>query len=128
MSHPRDFDLKEAFMYKIREGMLSWLLHKVTGVSIVGFLIFHIWGMSQMSKGPEAFNAVIETYKTPLFRVGEVLLLGAILFHGINGMRLILGEFTAWAMRKNKMLAYATYIIAGLLFIIGGLLMWRAEG
>lgn len=115
-------------MYKIKEGMLSWILHKITGVSIVGFLIFHIWGMSQMSKGPEAFNAVIETYKTPLFKVGEVLLLGAILFHGINGMRLILGEFTAWAMRKNKMLAYATYIIAGLLFLIGGLLMWRAEG
>ena len=115
-------------MYKIKEGMLSWILHKVTGLSIVGFLIFHIWGMSQMSKGPDAFNAVVEAYKTPLFRVGEVLLLGAILFHGFNGIRLILGEFTAWAMERNKLLAYLVYIFAGALFLIGGLIMWRAEG
>ncbi|MCH7859955.1 MAG: succinate dehydrogenase, cytochrome b556 subunit [Candidatus Marinimicrobia bacterium] len=115
-------------MYKIKEGMLSWILHRVTGVSIVGFLIFHIWGMSQMSKGPDAFNAVVEAYKTPLFRVGEVLLLGAILFHGFNGIRLILGEFTAWAMERNKLLAYLVYIFAGALFLIGGLIMWRAEG
>ena len=115
-------------MYKIKEGMLSWLLHKVTGFSIVLFLLFHIWGMSQMSKGPDAFNTVIEAYKTPLFRFGEVLLLGALLFHGINGIRLIMGEFTVWAMRQNKMLAYATYILAGALFILGGWIMWRAEG
>lgn len=115
-------------MYKIKEGMLSWILHKVTGLSIVAFLIFHIWGMSQMSKGPDAFNAVVEAYKTPLFRVGEVLLLGAILFHGFNGIRLILGEFTAWAMERNKLLAYLVYIFAGALFLVGGLIMWRAEG
>ena len=114
-------------MYKIREGMLSWILHKVTGVSIVGFLIFHIWGMSKMSQGPDAFNAVIETYQTPLFRVGEVLLLGAILFHGFNGIRLILGEFTVWAMERNKLLAYLVYIFAGALFLIGGWIMWFAE-
>ncbi|MFC1747144.1 succinate dehydrogenase, cytochrome b556 subunit [Candidatus Neomarinimicrobiota bacterium] len=114
-------------MYKIREGMLSWILHKVTGVSIVIFLIFHIWSMSKMSKGPDAFNHVIELYKTPLFRAGEVLLLGAIAFHGINGIRLILGEFTAWAMDRNKLLGYLTYILAGLLFVAGGILMWRAE-
>ena len=117
-------------MYKIREGMLSWLLHRVTGVSIVAFLMFHIWGMSQMSKGPDAFNAVIAAYKTPFCRFGEVMLLGAILFHGINGVRLILGEFTAWAMDNNKMLGYLTYFLAGTLFIIGTLAffyLWGAE-
>ncbi len=117
-------------MYKIREGMLSWILHRITGVSIVAFLMFHIWGMSQMSKGPDAFNAVITAYKTPFFRFGEVMLLGAILFHGINGVRLILGEFTAWAMDKNKILGYLTYFLAGTLFILGTLgffQLWRAE-
>lgn len=74
-------------MYKIKEGMLSWILHRTTGVAIVAYLIIHIWSMAKMSKGPEAFNAVIEAYKTTLFRAGEVLLLGAILFHGTNGLR-----------------------------------------
>ncbi len=115
-------------MYKIKEGMLSWLLHKITGFSIVAFLIFHIWGMSQMSKGPDAFNLVIETYKTPLFKIGEILLLGAIAFHGMNGMRLILGEFTRWAMDKNRLLLILAYLLAGAIFLIGGIVMWRAEG
>jgi len=115
-------------MYKIKEGMLSWILHKITGIAIVAYLIIHIWSMAKMAKGPEAFNAVIETYKTTLFRAGEVLLLGAILFHGLNGLRLILGEFTAWAMKRHKLLVYLTYVLAVVLFIIGGLIMWRAEG
>ena len=114
-------------MYKIRADMISWILHKVTGFAIVSFLIFHIWGMSQMSKGPDAFNAVIEAYKTPLFKFGEVLLLGAILFHGLNGMRIILGEFTRWAMDRHRLLLVLTYVIAGVLFIIGGIALWRAE-
>ena len=115
-------------MYRIKEGMLSWLLHKVTGIALVAFIIFHIWSMAKMSKGPEAFNAVIETYKTPLFRAGEVLLLGGLLFHGFNGLRVILGEFTGWAMKHNKLLAYITYTLVIALFIIGGIYMWRAEG
>jgi succinate dehydrogenase / fumarate reductase cytochrome b subunit len=115
-------------MYKIKEGMLAWIVHKITGVALVAFLIFHIWSMSKMSKGPDAFNAVIEAYKTPLFRAGEILLLGGILFHGINGMRLILGEFTAWAMKQHKLLVYLTYILAGALFLVGAWFMWRAEG
>ena len=115
-------------MYKIKEGMLSWILHKITGVAVVAYLVIHIWSMAKMAKGPEAFNAVIETYKTTLFRAGEVLLLGAILFHGLNGLRLILGEFTAWAMKRHKLLVYLTYVLAVVLFIIGGLIMWRAEG
>lgn len=114
-------------MYKIKEGMFAWILHKITGISIVVFLIFHIWGMSQMSKGPEAFNHVIEVYKSPFFRVGEILLLGALLFHGFNGVRLILGEFTTWANTKHKLLLYTTYALAGALFVIGGVIMWRAE-
>jgi len=114
-------------MYKIRVDMISWILHKITGFAIVSFLIFHIWGMSQMSKGPDAFNAVIEAYKTPLFKFGEVLLLGAMLFHGLNGMRIILGEFTRWAMDRHRLLLLLTYVLAGALFIIGGIALWRAE-
>ena len=114
-------------MYKIKEGMISWLLHKTTGFAIVSFLIFHIWGMSQMAKGPDAFNAVIEAYKTPLFKIGEVLLLGAILFHGFNGMRIILGEFTRWAMDRHRLLLVLTYLFAGVLFVVGGYFLWVAE-
>lgn len=114
-------------MYKVSVPMLSWMLHKLTGFSIVGFLIFHIWGMSQMSQGPDAFNRVIETYKTPLFKVGEILLLGAIAFHGLNGMRLILGEFTRWAMEKHKLLLIITYAVAFALAVVGGYFIWVAE-
>ncbi len=115
-------------MYKIKEGMLSWILHKITGVAVVAYLVIHISSMAKMAKGPEAFNVVIEAYKTLPYRAGEVLLLGAILFHGTNGLRLIIGEFIPRTMEKHKLLVYLTYVLAGALFIVGGLLMWRAEG
>jgi succinate dehydrogenase / fumarate reductase cytochrome b subunit len=42
---------------------------------------------------PEAYNVVVATYKTPLIGLGELGLVGAILYHAFNGLRVILIDF-----------------------------------
>ena len=93
-------------LYRGREGMWSWVLHRITGVAIYFFLLVHILDTSLVRVSPEAYNAVIGTYQTPIMGLGEVALVGAIVFHAFNGLRIILVDFWSWATRNQKVLFY----------------------
>ena len=80
-------------LYRGREGMWSWVLHRITGVAIFFFLLVHILDTSLVRLSPDAYNAVIGTYKTPIMGLGECLLVGAIGLHALNGLRIILIDF-----------------------------------
>ncbi|WP_022893676.1 succinate dehydrogenase, cytochrome b556 subunit [Agromyces subbeticus] len=98
-------------LYRGREGMWSWVLHRITGVAIFFFLLVHILDTALVRVSPEAYNAVIGTYQTPIMGLGEVALVGAIVFHAFNGLRIILVDFWAWATRHQKLLFW---IVVGL--------------
>ncbi len=98
--------------------MFSWILHRLSGIGLVIFLILHIEGMYQIARGPEEFNKVIATYNTPLFKVLEIFLFAAIMFHAVNGLRIILLDFASGS-KYPKPLLYSTYIVTGIVFIIG---------
>jgi succinate dehydrogenase / fumarate reductase cytochrome b subunit len=91
-------------LYRGREGMWSWVLHRITGVAIFFFLLVHILDTALVRVSPEAYNAVIGTYQTPIMGLGEVALVGAIVFHALNGLRIILVDFWTWATRHQKVL------------------------
>lgn len=98
-------------LYRGNEGMWSWVLHRITGVAIFFFLLVHILDTALVRVSPEAYNAVIGTYQTPIMGLGEVALVGAIVFHAFNGLRIILVDFWAWATRHQKLLFW---IVIGL--------------
>ena len=80
-------------LYRGKVGMWSWVLHRITGVAIFFFLLVHVLDTALVRLSPEAYNAVINTYKTPLIGVAELGLVAAILYHALNGLRIILIDF-----------------------------------
>jgi succinate dehydrogenase / fumarate reductase cytochrome b subunit len=107
-------------LYRGREGMWSWVLHRITGVAIFFFLLVHILDTSLVRVSPEAYNAVIGTYQTPIMGLGEVALVGAIVFHAFNGLRVILVDFWSWATRHQQVLFYvviALWVVTMLAFV-----------
>ena len=42
---------------------------------------------------PESYNKVIETYKNPIVNLIEVGLVAAVIYHALNGMRIMLVDF-----------------------------------
>ena len=106
-------------LYRGREGMWSWVLHRITGVAIFFFLLVHILDTALVRVSPEAYNAVIGTYQTPIMGLGEVALVGAIVFHAFNGLRIILVDFWSWATRHQQVLFYvviALWVVTMLAF------------
>ena len=46
--------------------MWSWVLHRITGATIFFFLFVHVLDTALVRVSPEAYNEVIDTYKTPI--------------------------------------------------------------
>jgi succinate dehydrogenase / fumarate reductase, cytochrome b subunit len=101
-------------VYRGREGMWSWVLHRITGVAIYFFLLVHLLDTALVRVSPEAYNAVINTYKTPIMGLGEIALVAAIGLHALNGLRIILIDFTGFGTRHQK----AMFWIAIALWIV----------
>ena len=93
-------------LYRGREGMWSWVLHRITGIGIYFFLLVHILDTALVRVSPEAYNAVIGAYQTPLMGVAEIGLVGAVVFHAFNGLRIILVDFWNIGARHHVAMFY----------------------
>lgn len=104
-------------LYRGKFGMWSWVLHRITGVAIFFFLLVHVLDTSLVRLSPEAYNAVIGTYKTPLIGLGELGLVAAILFHALNGIRVILIDFWRKGAKYQNQMFWAVIIVALVIFL-----------
>lgn len=103
-------------LYRGHEGMWSWVLHRITGIAIYFFLLVHVLDTATIRLDPEIYNLVMESYKTPIMGIGEAGLVAAILFHALNGLRIILVDATGWGTRHHKTMFYGVLILwAGLM-------------
>ena len=98
-------------VYRGREGMWSWVLHRVTGVSIYFFLLVHILDTALVRVSPAAYDAVIATYKTPLMGLGELVLIAAIGFHALNGLRIILFDFWSQGVARQRQMLWVQTVL-----------------
>jgi len=107
-------------LYRGGTGMWSWVLHRITGVSIYFFLLVHILDTALVRLSPEAYNAVIGTYKTPVMGMGEAVLVIAIVFHALNGLRIVLVDFWSKGPRYQRVMFWV--VVALWVVLIAGFL------
>jgi succinate dehydrogenase / fumarate reductase cytochrome b subunit len=98
-------------LYRGREGMWSWVLHRITGVAIYFFLLVHILDTALVRVSPEAYNAVINAYKTPIMGLGEIALVAAIGLHALNGLRIILIDFWSVGTRHQRLMFWVVVVL-----------------
>lgn len=103
---PRDKPRRRT-LYRGDPGMWSWVLHRITGATIFFFLFVHVLDTALVRVSPEAYNEVIETYKTPIVGLMEVGLVAAVLYHALNGIRVILIDFWSEGPRHQRKMLWA---------------------
>jgi succinate dehydrogenase / fumarate reductase, cytochrome b subunit len=90
---PRSQPSRRRTLYRGDPGMWSWVLHRITGATIFFFLFVHVLDTALVRVSPQAYNEVIETYKTPIVGLMEMGLVVAVVYHALNGIRVILIDF-----------------------------------
>ena len=116
-------------LYRGDPGMWSWVLHRITGATIFFFLFVHVLDTALVRVSPQAYNEVIETYKTPLVGLMEVGLVAAVLYHALNGLRVILIDFWQHGPRYQRLMLWiiAAVWLAVMIPALGVLGMHMAE-
>jgi len=110
-------------------GFISFVLRRFTGVILVLYLILHIWVIGGINSGDGTFNDRMKFLDSPLFRLAEIGLLAAVVYHGFDGIRLLMVHyFNVTEYRKS--LFYAAFVVSVILTIAGGLpiLLYALEG
>jgi succinate dehydrogenase cytochrome b subunit len=102
-------------LYKGRSGQWAWIVHRFTGVAVILFLFAHVVDTAVIGWGPDAYNKVINVYHNPVVRMLELGLVAAVLFHAINGVRILIIDFWPKATRYSAKLFYGAmtiYVVA----------------
>ncbi|MEO8814241.1 MAG: succinate dehydrogenase, cytochrome b556 subunit [Mycobacterium sp.] len=98
-------------LYKGDPGMWAFALHRITGATIFFFLFVHVLDTALVRVSPQAYTEVIETYKTPLVGLMELGLVAAVLYHGLNGIRIILIDFWWLGCKYQRQMLWAVAAI-----------------
>ena len=104
-------------MYRGGAGQWAWWLHRLSGVGVLLFLLLHILDTGLVLFGPEVYDRVVKIYVHPVFRVGEVGLAGAVLYHALNGIRITLLDFYPELSPRQRQFFYGVVSVFVLLFI-----------
>jgi succinate dehydrogenase / fumarate reductase cytochrome b subunit len=101
----------------------AWVIHRGSGVGILLFLVVHIGDTAMVRLGPDAYNTVVAVYRQAAFRALEILLMGAVLFHAFNGIRVTVQDlWSGWLPFERPML-YSTYGLTIVLWVVAAFFM-----
>ena len=98
-------------LYKGSPGQWSWLAHRITGLAVTLFLFAHVVDTAVVGWGPDAYNRVTEVYHNWVVRVLELGLVAAVLYHAINGLKIMVFDFWPSTARYMKPISTASTVL-----------------
>lgn len=93
-------------LYRGDPGMWSWVLHRITGVTVFFFLFVHVLDTALVRVSPDIYDEVVDTYKNPIVGLMEMALVACVLYHALNGIRVMLVDFWAKGPRYQRQMLW----------------------
>ncbi|UYP17896.1 succinate dehydrogenase, cytochrome b556 subunit [Rhodococcus sp. Z13] len=108
-------------LYRGDPGMWSWVLHRITGVATFFFLFVHVLDTALVRVNPETYDSVIETYKNPVVGLMELALVAMVLYHALNGLRVMLVDFWSKGPKYQRVMLWTILAIWFVVMIPGAI-------
>ena len=86
-------------------GSWAFILNRLTGLGLTFYLGLHLVVLNKLAQGPGAYDDFVAFSQSSLIKLGEVVLIAAVLFHGLNGLRLTLHAFGIGVRHQKKTLS-----------------------
>lgn len=114
--------------YRGREGQLSFVLHRLTGLGVLAFLVVHVLDTSTVFFLPAHYDHAISIYRSVPFMIAEIFLVFSVIYHGVNGARIAIFDLylvKKWDLKSERSSAIWTLVIATLLWLPAAFIMAR---
>jgi succinate dehydrogenase / fumarate reductase, cytochrome b subunit len=97
-------------------GMWAWILFRISGLVLVAYLFVHLWVISQgRVGGAESLNGLFEFFDKPLLIFLDLMLVAAVLYHALNGVRILLMDVGV-GIGRHKAVFWVCMLVAALVF------------
>lgn len=103
--------LRLLFSYRGREGTIAWAFHRTSGIAIWLFVVLHVIDIYLVGGNPDAYDDLLDIYASPIGRVLEVLLGAALLYHALNGLRIIIIDLWPAMTVHHRKIWWASWLI-----------------
>ena len=122
----RPLDRTPLRVLRNREGQWAWALHRLSGLGVLAFLCMHVVDTSLMLLGEDAYNHLIRSvYQQAWFQPVEIALGGALVYHTLNGLRVIALDLWEPALRHDRVLRRAVAIsVLAVMLPLGAVMLW----
>ena len=111
--------------YRGGAGMLAWAFHRVSGVAIWAFIILHVIDIYLVGGNPEAYDEILKVYASTPGRILETLLGAALLYHALNGLRILAIDLVPALTAYHRALWYASWVIFVAVGVPGAFIILR---
>lgn len=103
-------------------GTWGYILHRLTGLALTGYILIHIYLVSGLHNRP-AWNSEMEIFRHPLLMFLEWCLFIVVIYHALNGVRIFMIDYFNGA-RYHKQLLTGVLLLSILLFLAMGAIMF----
>jgi len=108
-------------------GQYAWVLHRATGIGILFFLLVHIVDIMLIGFGRDVYDESVEFYGRLELIPMEIALVGAVVYHTLNGLRIVLIDFWEMGTRRERQLFWGALVGSVLLTIPSAIIIFAAE-
>ena len=95
--------------YRGGEGMLAWAFHRISGLGILAFVTLHVVDIYLVGGNPAAYDELLRFYASLPGRLMELVLGAALLYHALNGLRIVVMDFWPPLTRYHRQLWYGAW-------------------
>lgn len=101
-------------------GSWAFILNRLSALGLTFYLGLHLAVLNKLAQGTQAYNDFVTSAQSPIIKVSEVILIAAVVFHGLNGLRLILHALGIGIRYKKHLfiLAIAVTLLISAVFIM----------
>lgn len=100
-------------------GMTAHVIQRASGLLLLGYLFLHVRTVYALRAGPAAFDHAVAAFRTPTFKLLEIALLGTVILHALNGVRITLLDMGVGLRRQRQLFWAWTIGLGGAIFLAG---------
>lgn len=109
--------VRELFRYRGKEGQLAWIGHRLAGLGTLLFFTIHVIDTSWVYFAPDLYEHAVALYKSPAFLAGEVMLMLAVIYHALNGIRIVLMDMRPALWKYQRQMTLGVFALTAIVYI-----------
>jgi succinate dehydrogenase cytochrome b556 subunit len=120
--------LEGGLRYRGREGQWAYAFNRISGLATLFFLTLHILDTATVYFLPSGYETFVNLYRSTPVMISEIMLVAAVLYHGLNGYRIIYFDLKPerWNARNSARWFWGVCAGAFLLWLPAAYFMGRS--